>query len=53
MLERFRFQTATGAGGVGLRRPPGGVGHQVTFPGSHLVDASRRELAQTHEGLRV
>jgi len=53
MLEGFRFQAATGAGGVGIGGPPGWVGGQVTLPGSHLVDSPGHELAQVHERPRV
>jgi len=49
VFEHLRLQNAARAGGVRLRGPPGGVGSQVTFPSSHLVDATRHELAQTHE----
>ena len=53
VFERRGFQTAAGAGGVGLWSPPGGVCRQVAFPGSHLVDTPCHELAQAHKGVRV
>ena len=49
MLEGFRLQAATGAGGVGVGRPPGRVGGHITFPGSHLVYSPGNELAQADE----
>jgi len=53
VFERLRFQTAAGAGGLGLGGSPGGMFRQVAFTGSHLVDSSCHELAQTHKGARV
>jgi len=53
VLERLWFQTTVGAGGIGLRGPPGGVCYQVAFPGSHLVDSPCYELAQAHKGAKV
>ena len=50
MFERLRFKTAAGAGGIGIGGPPGWVGGQVTFAGSHLVDPPGYEFSQTHEG---
>ena len=49
MLERFRLQAATGAGGVGIGGPLGRVGGQITISGSHLMDSPGDELAQAHE----
>ena len=49
MLERHRFKTAGWAGGIGIRGPPGMVGGQVTFAGSHLVDPPGYEHAQADE----
>jgi len=51
--ERLWLQTAAEAGCIGLRGLPGGVRHQVTFPGSYWVDSSCHELAQIHKGARV
>ena len=53
VFEHLRFQTPVGAGGLGFRGPPQGVGGQVALPGSHLVNLSCRELVQAHEGSRV
>ena len=53
MLEGFRFQAVAGVGGIGIGGPPGWVGGQVTFSGSHLVDSPGHELAQAHERPRV
>ena len=44
MFERLRVGTASGAGGVGVLGPPGGVGGQVALVGAHLVEASHDEL---------
>ena len=44
VLDGFRLQAAAGAGGVGIRGPPGWVGGQVTFSGSHLVYSPGDEL---------
>jgi len=49
MLEGFRHQAATGAGGIGVGGPPGWMGGQITFAGSHLVDSARNEGAQAHK----
>ena len=55
MVERFRFQTivAAGGGGIGPGGPPGGVGGQVAFSGSHVMGSPSHELAQAHKGSRV
>jgi len=53
VFESLRFQTAVGAGGIGLGGPLGWVCCPVVFPGSHLVDGSRHELTQAHEGTMV
>ena len=53
VLEHLRFQTAAGARALCLWGPPGGVGSQVTFPGSRQVDAPCCKLVQTHQGARV
>jgi len=50
VFERLRFKTRGGAGGIGIGGPPGGVGGQVTFAGSHLVGPPGYELAQSHKG---
>ena len=52
-FERLRFQTPPGAGGLGFRGPPRGVGGQVALPGSHLVNLSCCELVHAHERWRV
>lgn len=44
-LEPFLFQTAAGAGGIGLGGLPAEGGGEVTFSGSLLVDAPCRKLA--------
>jgi len=44
VLEGFRLQAATGAGGIGVGRPPGRVGGQITLSGS-----PGNELTQAHE----
>ena len=53
MFERLGLKTTAGAGGVGVGGPPGGMGGQVAFPGSHLMNSSGLQLAQSHEGARV
>jgi len=53
VVKGLWFQAATGEGPVGVKQPPGRVGGQVAFPGSHLVDSSGHKLTQAHEGLRV
>jgi len=50
VFERLRFKTAAGGGGIVIGGPPGRVGGQVTFAGSHRVDPACYEFAQTHEG---
>jgi len=45
VFQVFRLQATPGAGGVGVGGPPSRVGGQVAFPGSHLVDSLRHELA--------
>jgi len=49
MFEHLRFKSAAGGGGIGIGGPPGRVGGQVTFAGSHLVDPPGYEFAQPHE----
>ena len=53
MFESLRFQTAAGAGGIGIGGPPGRVAGQVTFASSHLVDPPGYAFAQAHEGTWV
>jgi len=53
VLEGFGFQSATGAGGIGVRRPPGRVGGQIAFSGSHLVNSPCNEFAQAHKRPRM
>ena len=53
VFESRGFQTAAGAGGIGLGGPPGVVCRQVAFPGPHLVDLPRHKLAEAHKGARV
>jgi len=43
--EGFGLQATAGAGGVGIGRPPGRVGGQITLSGSHLVNSPSNELA--------
>jgi len=45
VLEGFGLQATAGAGGVGIGGPPGRVGGQIAFSGSHLVDCPGDELA--------
>jgi len=52
VFERFRVKTTAEAGGIGIGGPPCGVGVQAAFTGSHLVDPSCYELAQSHKGPR-
>ena len=52
MPERFRFDPASRAGSVGVLVEPGGVGGQVAFRRSHLVNPSCSKLPQTHERVR-
>jgi len=53
VFESLGFQTAAGAGGIGLGGPPGRVCCKIAFPGSHQVESSRHELTQTHERTRA
>ena len=53
MFERFVVGGASGAGGVGVHRPPGGVGGQVALVSAHLVETAYDELVQAHEGVGV
>jgi len=53
VFERLRFKTTAGAGGIGIRGPPGRVGSQVGLAGSRLVDPPCYKLAQAHKGPRV
>jgi len=53
VFEGHRFQTAAGAGAIGLWGPPGGVCRQATLPGSHLLDSSCHEISQAQEGARM
>ena len=43
MLERLGGAQTAGAGGGGVA-VPGGVGVEVAFAGSHLVETARSEL---------
>ena len=52
MLERLGFGSAAGACEVSVLIGPGGVGGQVTFGSSHLVDPPCQEFSQAHEGVR-
>ena len=52
MWEAFWFDPASGAGCVGILIKPGGVGGQVAFRRSHLVDSSCHKLPQTQERVR-
>ena len=49
VLESFGFRATTGAGGVGVLRPPGGVGGKVALVGTHLVEAASDKLVKAHE----
>ena len=53
MLECFDARAAAGAGGVGVIRPPGGMGGQVALVGAHLVKTSSDKFVQAHEGVGV
>jgi len=53
VFKRLRFQTARGAGGIGLRGWPGRFGGWVALSGSYLVHAPCHKLAQAHNGLGV
>jgi len=52
VFEGFGLQATAGPGGVCVGGPPGRVGGQVTFPGSHLVNPPGDELAQAHASPR-
>ena len=49
VLERFYVGATTRAGGVGVLRPPGGVGGKVALVGAHLVEAAGDKLVKAHE----
>ena len=51
MFGDFQFKAPVGAGGGGSGGPPSVVGRPAAFAGSHLMDPSRNELAQTHKGV--
>ena len=51
VLECLRGILAFPAGGGGIA-VPGGVGAEVAFPRSHLVEAARGELVKAHERVR-
>ena len=53
MLKSLVVRAASGAGGVGVLGPPGGVGGQVALVGAHLVKASCDKLVEAHERVRV
>ena len=53
VFERFGVRAAAGARGVGVFRPPGGVGSQIALVGTHLMEASCNELVQAHKGVGV
>ena len=53
VFERFSVRTAAGKRGVGVFRPPGGVGGKVALVGPHLMEASCNELVQAHKGVGV
>ena len=48
MFEGFWLQTIPGAGGVGVRGPPGGVAGLVPLSGSHLMYLYCDELVHTY-----
>jgi len=49
VFEGLGLQSTAGAGGVGVGRPPGRVGGQITLSGSHLVNPPGDEFAQPHK----
>jgi len=51
VLKRFSFSVASRAGCIGILVVPRGVGHEVAFRRSHLVDSSSHELPLPHEGV--
>ena len=51
MLEGFGGSPAPGAKGGEFTVEPGGMGGQVAFAGSHLVDAACQELGEPHKGV--
>ena len=53
VLERFCVGATTRAGGVGVLRPPGGVGGEVARVGAHLVEAASDKLVKAHEGVGI
>jgi len=50
VFEGLGLQTTAGAGGIGLGGPPGGVRHQVAFPGSHLCIRPATNLPRPIKG---
>jgi len=52
VLEGLWFSPTSWAGWVGVLVEPQGVGSQVAFRCSHLVDPSCHKLPQSHKGVR-
>ena len=53
MLESLVTGAASGAGGVGVLRPPGGVGGKLALVGPHLVEASCYKVVQAYERVGI
>ena len=53
VLERFSVGATMRAGGVGVFRPPGGVGGKVALVGAHVVEAASDKLVEAHERVGV
>ena len=51
-LERFLVGFASRPGGFVVNVEPGGVGGEVPFRGSHLVDSPGQEFLKAHTGVR-
>ena len=52
MCEGLGGRAAAAAGGIGEITPPGGVGGEIAFACSHLVNSSGDELVEIHERVR-
>jgi hypothetical protein len=53
MLERLGGFEAVGAGRVGARIVPRGVGREIALAGTHLVDPTGDKLPQSHKRVGV
>ena len=53
VLERFGVGATARAGGVGVLRPPRGVGGKVAFVGAHVVEAASDKLVKAHERVGI